>query len=53
MVLSRGRPLFLTQIEWDLTLIITSHIKARKVSSFGHYMYSEYIRAVQIEKERI
>ena len=53
MVLSRGRPLFLTQIEWDLTLILTSHIKVRKVSSFGHYMYSEYIRVVQIEKERV
>ena len=48
MVLSRGRPLFLTQIEWDLTLILTSHIKVRKVSSFGQYMYSEYIRVVQI-----
>ena len=27
MVLSRGRPLFLTQVEWDLVLILTSHIK--------------------------
>ena len=53
MVLSRGRSQFLKQIEWDLTLMITSHIKARKVSSFGRYMYSEYIHAVQIEKERI
>ena len=53
MVLSRGRPLFLTQIEWDLTLILTSHIKVRKVSSFGRYMYSEYIRVVQIEKKRV
>ena len=53
MVLSRGRPLFLTQIEWDLTLIRTSQIKVRKVSSFGHYMYSEYIRVVQIEKKRV
>ena len=53
MVLSRGRPLFLTQIEWDLNLILTSPIKVRKVSSFGRYMYLEYIRVVQIEKERI
>ena len=53
MVLPRGRPQFLTQIEWDLTLILTSHIKVRKVSSFGQYMYSEYIRVVQIEKERV
>ena len=53
MVLSRGRPLFLTQIEWDLDLILTSPIKVRKVSSFGRYMYLEYIRVVQIEKERI
>ena len=45
--------LFLTQIEWDLTLILTSHIKVRNVSSFGQYMYSEYIRVVQIEKERV
>ena len=53
MVLSRGRPLFLTQIEWDLTLILTSDIKIRKVSSFVQDMYSEYIRVVQIEKERV
>ena len=55
MVLSRGIPLFLTQIEWDLTLILTSLSlkKVRKVSSFGHYMYSEHIRVVEIEKERI
>ena len=53
MVLPRGRPQFLTQIERDLTLILTSHIKVRKVSSFGQYMYSEYIRVVQIEKERV
>ena len=49
MVLFRGRPLFLTQIEWDLTLILPSQIKVRKVSSFGHYMYSEYKRIVQME----
>ena len=53
MVLSRGRPLSRTQIEWGLTLILTSHIKIRKVSSFGQYMYSEYIRVVEIEKERV
>ena len=53
MVLSRGRPLFLTQIEWDLTLILISHIKVRKVSRFDHYMYSEYISIVQLEKERV
>ena len=41
------------QIEWDLSLILRSQIKVRKVSSFGHYMYSEYIRVVQIEEERV
>ena len=52
MVLSKGRPLFLTQIKWDLTLILTSHTKVRKVSSFGHNMYSEY-SALQIEKKKV
>ena len=43
MVLSRRRPLLLTQIEWDLILFLKSDIKVRKGTSFGHYMCSEYI----------
>lgn len=41
IALSRGRPLFLTEIEWDLILILTSHIKVKKVSSFSRYTYAE------------
>ena len=51
VVPSRGRPPFLTQIEWDLIRSLTSQIKVREVSRLGHYMYSEYIRVVQIEEE--
>ena len=50
VVLSRGRPLFLTQIEWDLILFLTSDIKVRKRPSFGHYMCSEYISVVQTDE---
>ena len=53
MVLSRGRPPFLTQIEWDLIRSSTSQIKVKEVSRFGYYMYSEYRRVVQIKKERV
>ena len=53
MVLSRGRPLFLTQIEWDLILFLASDIKVRKGTSFGHYMCSEYISVVQTDEGRV
>ena len=36
----QGKTLFLTQTEWDLILILTSHIKVRKVSSFVFRVYT-------------
>ena len=51
VVLSRGRPPFLTKIDWHLTRSLASQIKVSEVSNFSHYMYSEYIRVVKIEGE--